>query len=386
MVAYNSTTGELKAISANDDITEYVNSSDFKLYKALTTASDGTGKTHDRDVLVTHSEVATGSTKGAYTITAGTDLTTVGSGITAVGTNGALTVAANYTAYEEINIVADSTITGATHEAYADITADNVGTTKASYSVGFETVTSQEMADGQNALIQALEDGEIAYNITTAGTAGEFSHNFSDPNLDIDKDGKVTYNGTHIATIDQKATVGNLVVGKDTLDLDGAGIQKAAAFVEKPDGEVTFTITKGKTTVAEDLTLNLHVGADADMTNKISLGIASMDSKGLGISGINVKDESGVAATYAIDAISDAIAKVSSQRSTLGAVQNRLEHTIANLDNVVENTQSAESQIRDTDMAEEMVNFSKNNILAQAGQSMLAQANQSNQGVLSLLG
>lgn len=91
-------------------------------------------------------------------------------------------------------------------------------------------------------------------------------------------------------------------------------------------------------------------------------------------------------ATYAIDAIEDAIKTVSEQRSALGAVQNRLEHTIANLDNIVENTTSAESAIRDTDMAEEMVAFSKNNILAQAGQSMLAQAKQSNQGVLSLLG
>ena len=110
-----------------------------------------------------------------------------------------------------------------------------------------------------------------------------------------------------------------------------------------------------------------------------------MDSASLGIKGLNVKDASGNAATYAIDAIADAVSKVSSQRSALGAVQNRLEHTISNLDNVVENTTTAESRIRDTDMAEEMVNYSKNNILAQAGQSMLAQANQSNQGVLSLL-
>ena len=97
-------------------------------------------------------------------------------------------------------------------------------------------------------------------------------------------------------------------------------------------------------------------------------------------------DKTGAKATYAIDSIADAISKVSAQRSSLGAVQNRLEHTINNLDNVVENTTSAESQIRDTDMAETMVEYSKNNILAQAGQSMLAQANQSNQGVLSLLG
>ena len=108
-----------------------------------------------------------------------------------------------------------------------------------------------------------------------------------------------------------------------------------------------------------------------------------MSSAGLGIKGINVSTEQ--SATYSIDAIADAISQVSSQRSSLGAVQNRLEHTINNLDNVVENTTSAESRIRDTDMAKEMVNYSKNNILAQAGQSMLAQANQSNQGVLSLL-
>ena len=91
------------------------------------------------------------------------------------------------------------------------------------------------------------------------------------------------------------------------------------------------------------------------------------------------------AANDTITAVQDAINKVSTQRSALGALQNRLEHTVANLDNVAENTQSAESRIRDTDMASEMVEYSKNNILAQAGQSMLAQANQSTQGVLSIL-
>ena len=121
------------------------------------------------------------------------------------------------------------------------------------------------------------------------------------------------------------------------------------------------------------------------MTNKIGVNIETMNSSYLGIKGLNVADDSGKAATYAIDAIADAVSKVSEQRSALGAVQNRLEHTIDNLDNVVENTTSAESRIRDTDMAEEMVAYSKNNILQQAGQSMLAQANQANQGVLSLL-
>jgi flagellin len=99
----------------------------------------------------------------------------------------------------------------------------------------------------------------------------------------------------------------------------------------------------------------------------------------------NVNVDSYKTANESIDAIQEAINRVSTQRSALGALQNRLEHTIANLDNVSENTQSAESRIRDTDMASEMVEYSKNNILAQAGQSMLAQSNQSTQGVLSLL-
>ena len=167
----------------------------------------------------------------------------------------------------------------------------------------------------------------------------------------------------NIGTVDQAATVA-----------------KTAA-----NGKTTYTITKGFATVADTLSFNLHVGADADMTNKITVDIDTMNSANLGIKGLNVTDATGTAATYAVDAISDAIAKVSSQRSALGAVQNRLEHTIDNLDNIVENTTTAESRIRDTDMAEEMVEYSKNNILAQAGQSMLAQANQSNQGVLSLL-
>jgi flagellin len=153
------------------------------------------------------------------------------------------------------------------------------------------------------------------------------------------------------------------------------------------DGKnVTFTMTKGTAEVQKDLSFNLHVGSDADMTNKIGVTIEDMSSASLGIQGLNVADATGKAATYAIDAIADAVSKVSSQRSSLGAIQNRLEHTIANVDNVVENTNAAESRIRDTDMADEMVTYSKNNILAQAGQAMLAQANQATQGVLSILG
>ena len=138
-------------------------------------------------------------------------------------------------------------------------------------------------------------------------------------------------------------------------------------------------------TYNDSLNLSLHVGADSSSNNKISLNIESMSAAYLGVEGLKVDGKTAAQATAAIDIIADAVSKVSSQRSALGAVQNRLEHTIANVDNVVENTTAAESRIRDVDMAEEMVSYSKNNILQQAGQSMLAQANQANQGVLSLL-
>ena len=157
------------------------------------------------------------------------------------------------------------------------------------------------------------------------------------------------------------------------------------AWTVNADGTVTFEIQEATVVAKQGLQFTLHVGADADESNKIALTIDAMDAAGLGVKNMNIVDNTGAKATYAIDSIADAIAKVSAQRSALGAVQNRLEHTIANLDNVVENTTAAESEIRDTDMAEAMVEYSKNNILMQAGQSMLAQANQSTQGVLSLL-
>ena len=161
--------------------------------------------------------------------------------------------------------------------------------------------------------------------------------------------------------------------------------KNAEQYVDGGRTQVTFVIKEGTVDVTQGLQMGLHVGADADESNKITFTIDTMSAAGLGLQNLSVVDTTGARATYAIDAIADAIQKVSDQRSALGAIQNRLEHTINNLDNVVENTTSAESQIRDTDMAEEMVEYSKNNILAQAGQSMLAQANQATQGVMSLL-
>lgn len=127
----------------------------------------------------------------------------------------------------------------------------------------------------------------------------------------------------------------------------------------------------------------LQVGANANQT--IQIDINALQSVVGSSLKIGLKTETATNAQSAITVVQSSIEKLSKLRSKLGAVQNRLEHTVANLDNISENTQSSESRIRDTDMAEEMVQYSKNNILQQAGQSMLAQANQANQGVLSLL-
>ncbi len=126
----------------------------------------------------------------------------------------------------------------------------------------------------------------------------------------------------------------------------------------------------------------LQVGALSGQTIGISIG--SMSATTLGVNALDVTTNANAGAS--MSKVQAAIETVSTQRSSLGAIQNRLEHTVANLDTTSENTSASESRIRDTDMASEMVEYSKNNILAQAGQSMLAQANQSTQGVLSLLG
>ena len=274
------------------------------------------------------------------------------------------------------------------------------------YTIGSTLAETKALA---NAAVTAKSTSftvdDTKYNVAADGKITKDGDTTEVTVNDIVKIGsKVSYDGKTLTAADIDTTTGvdksdsSVISAAHAVDLmekeltaaNNIGATKTAATAEKAadytskDG-VTFNIKKGTAEVADKLSFSLHVGSDADMTNKITVDIETMNSSYLGIKGLNVNDDSGIAGTYAIDAISDALQKVSEQRSSLGAVQNRLEHTIDNLDNVVENTTSAESRIRDTDMAEEMVNYSKNNILAQAGQSMLAQANQSNQGVLSLL-
>ena len=271
---------------------------------------------------------------------------------------------------------------------------DKISIAGKNYTIGATVDQAKKLYDG------IAKGNKITVNGTTyelADATAAAKGQISKTDLDglIDKGTTVEYGNKKAYVINDKATTGiddndsSVVTAAKAYELESAEIVKASSIgtdTKATAGTLTnntFTLTKGKVNYNDALSFNLHVGADADMTNKITVNIDSMNSAGLGVKGIKADTEQD--ATYAIDAIADAISTVSSQRSSLGAVQNRLEHTINNLDNVVENTTSAESRIRDTDMAEEMVNYSKNNILAQAGQSMLAQANQSNQGVLSLL-
>ena len=233
------------------------------------------------------------------------------------------------------------------------------------------------------------DDYEVSVEITATKTSQKWKANQGGTALEKDGGAVVTEEKTDLAaakkvealnTID--ATMGTTPftdVAKPTGTTPGEEVK----YTNKA---ITLNIArKAAVETSDALTLSLQVGADSTDENKISVDIESMSAKSLGIDGLKVDGANSTNADNAIDTIAAAIQKVSTQRSALGAVQNRLEHTINNLDNVVENTTSAESQIRDTDMATEMVKYSNNNILAQAGQAMLAQSNQANQGVLSLL-
>ena len=288
---------------------------------------------------------------------------------------------------------------------------DKISIAGKNYTIGAETKDGQALVKAQENDKQTItvNGTTYTYDATDKWTDGngnkvKIGTGAADGEIKIGE-GDVVSNGTKTLTVMKDANTADGIDDNDSTvitagkayQLQTAEIVKASSIGTDTAAEVngtnkndnyttattTFTLNKGTVSYKGGLSFNLHVGADADMTNKITVNIDSMNSAGLGVKGIKADTEQD--ATYAIDAIADAISTVSSQRSALGAVQNRLEHTINNLDNVVENTTSAESRIRDTDMAEEMVNYSKNNILAQAGQSMLAQANQSNQGVLSLL-
>ena len=236
-------------------------------------------------------------------------------------------------------------------EIQASITALNEGTST--------------MDDVATALKTSIDAAVTKYN-TAMGTGSSAELDAIDFTVEKNKDGSlnVVYNGDKdISFSFGELTDANGVTGTIATKLGLTNKQSASA-----------TSNKG---------IELQIGANEGQTMEFT--IDDMSAAALGVDGNKVDLATQDGAQKATTTIDAAIKKVSAQRSKLGAVQNRLEHTIANLDTAAENTQTSESRIRDTDMASEMVVYSKNNILLQAGQSMLAQANQSNQGVLSLL-
>lgn len=218
-------------------------------------------------------------------------------------------------------------------------------------------VTPVAAADNKMSTIATGLQTAINTAIGTYNTGRDTDDQLKNVTVEVSKDGRLVVN-SESGTVSFSDFGSGEAVKK--LGLDSAGTKTAA------NGGMT-----------------LQIGANEGQT--MNFGIKDMSAAALGVAGNKVDLSSQDGAKKATTTIDDAIKKVSAQRSELGAVQNRLEHTIANLDTAAENTQTAESAIRDTDMADTMVEYSKNNILAQAGQSMLAQANQATQGVLSLL-
>ena len=267
------------------------------------------------------------------------------------------------------------------------------------YSTGAKTITftSKEEGVSSNVVLTQLgtaaaaatvTPGEDAYSKLAAGI-GAYK---GEGNIE---DSIFTVNGEKFAYVTDPTKLGddykdvNYVQTKaddGTVDKDDAAamaklINAKTGIAAVADGNGNISLKAGSSNTGKGI--ELQIGANEGQTMSFTLDDMSADALGVGVGKVDLsKQETAKTATTTIDA---AIKKVSKARGQMGAVQNRLEHTINNLDTASENMQTAESRIRDTDMAEEMVNYSKNNILAQAGQSMLAQANQANQGVLTLL-
>ena len=311
---------------------------------------------------------------------------------------------------DKINEAIDNSGLGVSHVTVKSSVAAGV----ASFNIksGSEGTDSKINIDGANNTDTVIGAtlGDVAATTGTTKYSGEdvdakelFYMNINGQSLVVTP--TAVTNGTAMSTVATNlATNINAAIDKYNTGRDDADKLKNVTVDVSKDGRLVVSSESGSvsfsdfgtgeaakklgldasaTKTAANGGMTLQIGANEGQT--MNFGIEDMSAAALGVDGgkVDIASQSGAQkATTTIDA---AIKKVSEQRSKLGAVQNRLEHTIANLDTASENTQTSESRIRDTDMAEEMVAYSKNNILLQAGQSMLAQANQSNQGVLSLL-
>ena len=239
------------------------------------------------------------------------------------------------------------------------------------------------IADSTNFNGKALLDGSletgVKINVSVSGTVGN-NKAIAEANGAYDMDG--TFKDGDTVTIDGTTyTYKAAAKGDDGKTFADLATLKVAAKKNGVDLDTTTaTAVKATKTGAP---LDLQIGDTSDAFNKLSVEVKDMHAKALGIDTVDISKQDGAAA--AIDKIKTAINTVSSTRGDLGAIQNRLEHTTNNLSVMTENIQDAESTIRDTDVADEMMAYTKNNILVQSAQAMLAQANQVPQGVLQLL-
>ncbi|MBQ6788389.1 MAG: hypothetical protein IJO85_11795 [Lachnospiraceae bacterium] len=328
------------------------------------------------------------------------------------GTNGEVEGVANPTTKKDLSTDGTSSTVRANRDLFIYNTANGTVTRVTAGTEMTKYLNSDNTMNDQYRLVDVLygdaaevDSGTVtSTRVTDSVTGDEFA--WSDNYIEKDVSMKQLYNAdgqvvSGVALNKYFDENGNYTGGLYTtsqaraIDEVFSSETEASQKLKDINGAVTgatigMYITQSSTQVTSSLDVNLQAGADSDRANKINITLDTLTSAGLGVDklasyNIGIVDKTGDNATDAIDIIGDAISMVSRQRAALGAVQNRLDHTIKNLDNIVENTTAAESQIRDTDMAEEMVAYSNANILQQAGQSMLAQANSANEGVLSLL-
>ena len=214
------------------------------------------------------------------------------------------------------------------------------------------------------------KNGNVTISVARA-TAGQASYSAADIQALLSK---VTAQGTDVSADMVNAAKNATVTGAGIQDATGAGAGKWTALKKSNGGNAVANAGKP---------LTLQIGDTSDSFNQLKVGIKDCHVAALGLTDMKIGDQD--SAAKALDKIKSAINYVSDVRGTLGATQNRLDHTINNLSVMQENIQDAESTIRDTDVADEMMAYTKNNILIQSAQAMLAQANQVPQGVLQLL-
>ena len=253
--------------------------------------------------------------------------------------------------------------------------------------------TAKEAGSTANAILVSQDNGDVKATTKTEGVDGynTITEKIGVYNGTGNIEDKIfTVNGEKFAYVTDPSKLGddykdvNFVEATDVEEPAAKAMAKLISAKTGINAEANGKVVNLKpSATATGKGIELQIGANEGQTMSFTLDDMSADALGVGSGSVDLStQDKAKTATTTIDA---AIKKVSKARGQMGAVQNRLEHTINNLDTASENLQTAESRIRDTDMAEEMVNYSKNSILAQAGQSMLAQANQANQGVLTLL-